>query len=562
MFTRFSIRQHLILLAALVSVLMIGVGSLGIWNTYLAKEELREVFSARVVPLRHLKIISDRYQITIGDSLHRVLSGVVRPEEALDNIDLAVKDIQQQWQKYKATRSRPTQQETALVQELDDVIIKSLVFLSDAEIHLQKQDSVQLKKFVTNTIDPLQEPLGLMISSLIDIQLEQVRQEYLAAIEQYQQAVGINGAVIAMAILIITFTSRIIGRRIVDALQAIETQLQEMASGKADLTKRLLVEREDEIGALSTSFNALMNHLQNLVRGVKGAGLDVNSSAGAIAATAENLEDTMKNFGQFTHSAQSVANEIADKSQDLVERVSQVAKVTSGTAELASKGHSDLERMEQTMSQMEQASGHISSRLAVISEKAANITTVVTTITKIADQTNLLSLNASIEAEKAGEYGLGFAVVAREIRRLADQVAVATLHIENMVEEMKEAVQAGVAEMDNFSEEVSKDVDDVRSIGLKLAQVIDQVQTLLPSFDTVRCGVESQANSAHTINESMVGLTKGVKLTFASLHEAGEVVEQLNQSSDELQKAVAGFKITKEDKSHLSLPTLSETEAA
>src|SRR4030065_492004 len=96
-----------------------------------------------------------------------------------------------------------------------------------------------------------------------------------------------------------------------------------------------------------------------------------------------------------------------------------------------------------TMKHIVEAAGSISSKFEVLNEKANNINTVVTTITKVADQTNLLSLNAAIEAEKAGEYGFGFSVVAKEIRRLADQTAVATLDIEQMVKEMRSAVSAG-----------------------------------------------------------------------------------------------------------------------
>src|SRR5207302_7586594 len=121
------------------------------------------------------------------------------------------------------------------------------------------------------------------------------------------------------------------------------------------------------------------------------------------------------------------------------------------------------------------STGSINSKLAVISERARNINVVVTTITKVADQTNLLSINAAIEAEKAGEYGLGFLVVAREIRRLADQTAVATLDIERMVKEMQSSVAAGVMEMDKFSDQVRQGVVEVGRIGDQLGQIIQAV---------------------------------------------------------------------------------------
>src|SRR5437764_8962766 len=128
------------------------------------------------------------------------------------------------------------------------------------------------------------------------------------------------------------------------------------------------------------------------------------------------------------------------------------------------------------MLQIMDASGSITSKLAVLNEKTANINSVVTTITKVADQTNLLSLNAAIEAEKAGEYGLGFAVVAMEIRRLADQTAVATYDIAKMVKEMQSAVAAGVMGMDKFSEEVGRGMQEIQQVGRQLSEIIQQVQ--------------------------------------------------------------------------------------
>jgi methyl-accepting chemotaxis protein WspA len=120
--------------------------------------------------------------------------------------------------------------------------------------------------------------------------------------------------------------------------------------------------------------------------------------------------------------------------------------------------------MESSMQTLSAASDGISSKLAAIRSKAARINSVVTAITKVADQTNLLSLNASIEAEKAGEAGAGFAVVAREIRRLADQSAIATLDIEQIVEEMQEAVASGVAEMRDLSHAVQGGIGAAETI--------------------------------------------------------------------------------------------------
>ena len=181
---------------------------------------------------------------------------------------------------------------------------------------------------------------------------------------------------------------------------------------------------------------------------------------------------------------------------------------------MAAHGQESLAGMDQTMRQLADSTSSIGSKLSVISERAANINLVVTTITKVADQTNLLSINAAIEAEKAGEYGLGFLVVAREIRRLADQTAVATLDIERMVKEMQYSVSAGVMEMDKFSDQVRQGVGEVAHIGDQLGQIIAAVQGLTERFDQVTEGMRVQSQGADQIREAVVRLSEGANQTL------------------------------------------------
>jgi methyl-accepting chemotaxis protein WspA len=197
------------------------------------------------------------------------------------------------------------------------------------------------------------------------------------------------------------------------------------------------------------------------------------------------------------------------------------------------------------MRQIMDASGAVTAKLAVLSEKTANINSVVTTITKVADQTNLLSLNAAIEAEKAGEYGLGFAVVAMEIRRLADQTAVATYDIEKAVKEMQSAVAAGVMGTDKFAEEVRSGVEEIRRVSTQLAQIIHQVQTLTSRFQTVNEGMHAQALGAQEISRTIAELSEAARQTAASLHQSNAAIEQLNEAAQHLQTSVVRFKLEK-----------------
>jgi methyl-accepting chemotaxis protein WspA len=195
------------------------------------------------------------------------------------------------------------------------------------------------------------------------------------------------------------------------------------------------------------------------------------------------------------------------------------------------------------MKQLAESTGSISSKLSVISERAANINLVVTTITKVADQTNLLSINAAIEAEKAGEYGLGFLVVAREIRRLADQTAVSTLDIERMVKEMQYSVSAGVMEMDKFSDQVRQGVHDVAVISGQLAKIITAVHGLTVRFDQVTEGMTVQAQGAEQIRESVVHLSEGASQTLVSLREFNQATGQLREAVGGLKEEVSRFRV-------------------
>ena len=169
---------------------------------------------------------------------------------------------------------------------------------------------------------------------------------------------------------------------------------------------------------------------------------------------------------------------------------------------------------------------------------------MVFSINKISEQTNLLSLNAAIEAEKAGEFGKGFAVVAREIRKLADQSSVAVLDIEKLVKEMKSAVTEGVMGMDKFTKEVHSGVTEVGNVSETMVKVISQVEELVPKYEIINNGVQNQSSSAFAIKESMIQINEAAKQTADAIRETNDAITQLNRVSSLLQSEVKKFKVS------------------
>lgn len=315
-------------------------------------------------------------------------------------------------------------------------------------------------------------------------------------------------------------------------------------ASEGDLTAEMMVfSGKENIDMVANSIAKMLESLNVLIAKVQQSGIQVTSSATEIAATAKEQEATATEQAATTNEIMNTAKQISNTSNNLLETMTEVAQVAETTANSASHSQSSLQRMESTMHQMMEATDSISSKLSVINEKAANINNVVTTITKVADQTNLLSLNAAIEAEKAGEYGAGFSVVATEIRRLADQTAVATWDIEQMVKEMQSAVSSGVMGMDKFTEEVRRGVEDVRSVGAQLADIIDHVQTLIPRFDMVHEGMQSQTTSASQISEAMIQLSETAQQTADSLRQSNGAIMQLKDAAQTLQEGVSRFKL-------------------
>jgi PAS domain S-box-containing protein len=235
-----------------------------------------------------------------------------------------------------------------------------------------------------------------------------------------------------------------------------------------------------------------------------------------------------------THQVVDTAQPMAATSQELVRAMRGVTGMAADTATAAESGQVGLVRMQATMQALEGATRGIADRLAVINERAANITSVVTTISRVAEQTNLLSLNAAIEAEKAGQYGRGFAVVAREIRRLADQTAEATLDIEHIVKEMTSAISAGVVGMDQFAHEVRQGAEAIRTVVAQLVQTISQVQSLRPRFDAVQDGMLVQAQGIQQINAAILQLRDAAQQTAAALHTSTRAMAQLSEVSQSL----------------------------
>jgi methyl-accepting chemotaxis protein WspA len=351
----------------------------------------------------------------------------------------------------------------------------------------------------------------------------------------------VMGISLLIAVLAAALCGLLLMRAIMAPMNRIVKILEIMRTG--DLSGRLNLERKDEFGAVETGFNDMMTELTSLVSQAQRSSVQVTTSVTEIAATSKQQQATATETAATTTEIGATSREIAATSRDLVRTMTEVSTAADQASVAAGSGQQGLARMEETMHSVMGAADLVNAKLAILNEKAGNINQVVVTIVKVADQTNLLSLNAAIEAEKAGEYGRGFAVVATEVRRLADQTAVATYDIEQMVREIQSAVSAGVMGMDKFSEEVRRGMSEVQQVGEQLSQIIHQVQALAPRVLMVNEGMQAQATGAEQINHALVQLGDASSQTVESLRQASFAIDELSQVAVGLRSGVSRFKV-------------------
>lgn len=339
----------------------------------------------------------------------------------------------------------------------------------------------------------------------------------------------------------------------VGVARSISRPVQMAAAAGTSLARGdLRVRLDTEVGhgeprRLLAALKSAVAQLSGLLGRVKHSSRAVLQTAESIRASSEQQDQVARTFGASTSQIAAALSEMSSTGRELSVTMANVADGASAAASAAGRGREGLAELAGAMDTLRTATAGVARRLAAIREKAGAINAVVTTITKVADQTNLLSVNAAIEAEKAGRYGLGFQVVAREINRLSDQTAEATTDIERIVREMQAAVEEGVQEMTRFSQVVARGVGTSEQIGGGLSEVISQVEELKASFEQVARSMSAQTEGARQISEAMEQLSDGALRTGAAAQDAVAASGTLESAARALEAEVARFRLPQED---------------
>mgnify|MGYP000844002386 FL=1 len=339
---------------------------------------------------------------------------------------------------------------------------------------------------------------------------------------------------VAVALLVYFLTRRLVGKPMEKLTGAADSV------AKGDLRVQIDAgSSRNEVGLLSLSINKMTRSIQEQTIRIREAVDTLNATTASIVSASGQQEAAMKSLEGNVAQVGVSSKQISATSQELSGTMESVRNAAGEASRLANAGQASLSGLQSAMQSLSAGTASISEKLALMRQKAASIDSVIATITKISDQTNLLSLNAAIEAEKAGEYGRGFSVVAREIGRLANETAISTLDISDIIAEMQASVVDGVREMDHFREDVARGVGSVEDATMQLTQVIARVANLSPEFDKVNEGMRFQSLGSRQISEAMAELNAGAAQLTGSLSQFKAVTQQLNTAARGLSETVS-----------------------
>lgn len=347
-----------------------------------------------------------------------------------------------------------------------------------------------------------------------------------------------------------------ISRQLIKPITEVSKISTVIAEGKIDRAKELLEEfdREnnnegttsdqdirDEIWLVYISMNKMVEDLRELLSEVRKSGVHVTSGVTGITSSIRNLEASVAEQAASSNEVNATSKEITAATKDLANMMNDIMGLADETLSLANTGQTGFDEISETMATLTNATKDISEKLKILYQKTGNINNILTTITKVATQTNLLSLNASIEAEKAGEYGAGFSVVAKEIRRLADQTAVAALEIEEMITDMQKAVKEGVIGIEVYSSQTKNYSEKITDISRDFVRIIENTNTIIPRFEMINDGMQMNTKAADQIREAMDQLNDVTNHTKDSISEFREISENLNLAVRSLHTVVSKF---------------------
>lgn len=364
---------------------------------------------------------------------------------------------------------------------------------------------------------------------------------YKQSISASQRVLIILAGVVIFSLIAAIFIGYLVNRGIMGPIRGTVQVIEAMAGG--DLTKRIDIHSSDEIGSMARHMNEFIDSLQNTIRAFVNNALELASASVEMSSTAELMAHGAEQVANQSSAVATAGEEMTATSRDISHNC-QMAAESSVAAMTAAKSGSEV--VGHTVTVM----GKIAERVQLTAKtieglgtRSDQIGAIIGTIEDIADQTNLLALNAAIEAARAGEQGRGFAVVADEVRALAERTTRATREIGDMIKSIQTETRSAVGEMEVGVREVQEGTGEASRSGDAIRQILDQIEAVSMQVNQIATAAEEQTATTGEIAGNMHQITGVVQETARGAKESSDAAHRLASLATELQRAVSRFRI-------------------
>jgi methyl-accepting chemotaxis protein len=353
-------------------------------------------------------------------------------------------------------------------------------------------------------------------------------------------AIGIGLlAILCLSILLALLVSRTLTTPVKDVVDTIK----DIAQGEGDLTKRLPIHGDNEVGELCTWFNTFVDKLHGIISQVSGSAIQLASSASELQSTSMEMSRNIASLSSQSTSLATAGEEMSATSSDIASNCHHAATNAGGASSKASEG---AEVVGQSISVMHAIASQVKNAaeaVAMLGSRSDQIGTIVGTIEDIADQTNLLALNAAIEAARAGEQGRGFAVVADEVRALAERTTRATKEISEMIKAIQKETKDSVQMMEQSVAQVEQGSTHATASGKSLQEILDIINNVTEQIGQIATAAEEQTATTREISHNVLNLNELAQLNSTAIDQTTIANGDISQQAENLQRLVNQFKL-------------------
>jgi methyl-accepting chemotaxis protein len=345
--------------------------------------------------------------------------------------------------------------------------------------------------------------------------------------------------VVAAALAFVWLLSIMFGRPV----KALVDRIKDIAQGEGDLTQRIPVNSQDEVGQLGTWFNTFVAKIHDIILEVSGSAQDVASAATQIAASSEEMAVGMNEQSQQVNQISSAVEEMSASVVEVARKSAEAAGSASESGRAAEEGGKVVRETIEGMHSINDAVSAGAASVQELGKRGEQIGQIIEVINDIADQTNLLALNAAIEAARAGEHGRGFAVVADEVRKLADRTTKATEEIASSIKAIQTETTGAVQRMTTGTEQVKTGVQRATEAGASLQQIVSSAREVATMIQSIAAAAEQQSAASEQVSRNIESISAVTRQASEGAGQAASAAAQLSTKAEQLQQIVSQFKL-------------------